>query len=178
MCGSRPNSSCTSCRTLRNARRAPDQDDLVDLFGLQAGVFECLLAGTDRAINDRLDHLFEDFARNLALIFLAAGKSTSSFAVGCDERAILASITALRMRATASPLRRTSIPNSSPCSPRISSSAIGDQQIVDVVTAEMGIAVGGDDLENAVVQLENRNVERAAAQIVNHDDAVLFLSRP
>jgi hypothetical protein len=49
-----------------------------------------------------------------------------------------------------------------------------DQQIVDVVSAEMGVAVGGDDLENAVVQLENRDVERAAAQIVNHHDAVLL----
>ena len=39
----------------------------------------------------------------------------------------------------------------------------------------MRVAVGGNDLENAIVQLENRDVERAAAQIVNRNDAVLLL---
>src|ERR1019366_2642522 len=51
----------------------------------------------------------------------------------------------------------------------------GDEQIVDVVAAEMRIAVGGDDLEDPVMQFEDRDVERAAAQVVNRDDAVLFL---
>jgi hypothetical protein len=48
----------------------------------------------------------------------------------------------------------------------------GDQQVVDVVAAEVRVAVGGDDLEDAVVQLEDRDVERAAAEIVNRDGAV------
>ena len=39
----------------------------------------------------------------------------------------------------------------------------------------MGVAVGGNHLENAIVQFENRDVERAAAQIVNRDDAVFLL---
>ena len=39
----------------------------------------------------------------------------------------------------------------------------------------MGVAVGGDDFEDAVVQLEDRNVEGAAAEVVNRDDAVLLL---
>ena len=49
-----------------------------------------------------------------------------------------------------------------------------DQQVVDVVAAEVGIAVGGDDFEDAVMQLQNRNIEGAAAQIVDGDDAVLL----
>ena len=39
----------------------------------------------------------------------------------------------------------------------------GDQQIVYVISAQMCVAVGGDYFEDSVVQLENRNVERAAA---------------
>src|SRR5258708_1563053 len=39
----------------------------------------------------------------------------------------------------------------------------------------MRIAVGGDNFEDAVVQLEDRNIESAAAEIVNGDDAVLLL---
>ena len=50
-----------------------------------------------------------------------------------------------------------------------------DQQVVDVVAAEVGVAVGGDDFENSVVQLEDGNVEGAAAEVVDGDDAVLFL---
>src|ERR1700692_3799549 len=39
----------------------------------------------------------------------------------------------------------------------------------------MRVSVGCDNFENAVVQLENRNVEGTTAEIVNDDDAVLFL---
>ena len=59
---------------LRNARRAADQHDFVNLFGLETGVFQRLLAGRDRALDDRLDQLLEAFARDLALIALSAGQ--------------------------------------------------------------------------------------------------------
>ena len=39
----------------------------------------------------------------------------------------------------------------------------------------MRVAVGGDDFEDAVVQLEDRDVEGAAAEVVDGDDAVLLL---
>ncbi len=51
----------------------------------------------------------------------------------------------------------------------------GDQQVVDVVAAEMRVAVGGDDFEDPVVQLEDGNIEGAAAEVVDRDDAVLLL---
>ena len=38
-----------------------------------------------------------------------------------------------------------------------------------------GVAVGGDDFEDSVVQLEDRNVEGTAAEVVNRDDSVLLL---
>ena len=44
------------------------------------------------------------------------------------------------------------------------------QQIIDVVAAQMRVAVGREHFENPVVQFENRDVEGAAAQIVNGDD--------
>ena len=47
------------------------------------------------------------------------------------------------------------------------------QQVVDVVAAQMRVAAGGDDFEDAFVQLEDRDVERAAAEVVDGDDAVL-----
>ncbi len=38
----------------------------------------------------------------------------------------------------------------------------------------MRVAVSGDDFEDAIVQLKNRNVESAATEIVDRDDSVLL----
>ena len=47
----------------------------------------------------------------------------------------------------------------------------GDEQVVDVVAAEVGVAVGGDDFEDAFLQLEDGDVEGSAAEVVDGDDA-------
>src|SRR5579863_3121992 len=39
----------------------------------------------------------------------------------------------------------------------------------------MRIAIRGDNFEDAVVQLKNRNIEGAAAEIIDRNDSVLFL---
>jgi hypothetical protein len=44
-----------------------------------------------------------------------------------------------------------------------------DERIVNIITAEPGIAIRGDDLEHTLVKLEDRNIERAPAQVVNGD---------
>ena len=49
------------------------------------------------------------------------------------------------------------------------------QTVVDVVAAQVRVAVGGQHLEDAVLQFEDRDVERAAAQIVDGDDAFFAL---
>src|ERR1700737_4843242 len=53
-----------------------------------------------------------------------------------------------------------------------------DQEIVNVVATQMCVTVGRDDLKYSVMQFEDRYVERAAAQVVNGDNAVLFLVEP
>ena len=50
-----------------------------------------------------------------------------------------------------------------------------DQQVVDVVATEMSVAIGGDHFEDALVQLENRDVKRAAAQVVNRNGLSVLL---
>src|SRR5580693_8072766 len=59
---------------LRDACGSTDEDDLVNLFGLETGVFESLLAGADGAIDDGPDELLELLARDLAQVALAAGE--------------------------------------------------------------------------------------------------------
>ena len=52
-----------------------------------------------------------------------------------------------------------------------------EQQIVDVVAAQVRVAVGRDDLEDALVQLEDGDIEGAAAEIVDGDDAFFLRDR-
>ena len=56
---------------------------------------------------------------------------------------------------------------------------LGDEPVhdqdVDVVAAEVRVAVGRDDLHDVVADLEDRDVERAAAEVVDGDDLVVLL---
>ena len=54
---------------------------------------------------------------------------------------------------------------------------IGDR-VVDVVAAEERIARGGEDLEDVAVQIEQRRVERAAAEVVDGDPLLGPLAEP
>ena len=51
----------------------------------------------------------------------------------------------------------------------------GGEEVVDVVAAEVGVAAGGDDFEDAFVELEDGDVEGAAAEVV---DGLFLRSAP
>ena len=53
-----------------------------------------------------------------------------------------------------------------------------DNALVDVVAAQVRIAVGRLHFDHAVADFEDRNVERAAAEIVDRDGLVLLLVEP
>ena len=53
-----------------------------------------------------------------------------------------------------------------------------DNALVDVVAAQVGVAVGGLHFDHAVADFQNGNVERAAAEIVHRDGFVLLLVEP
>src|SRR5207245_2260272 len=50
-----------------------------------------------------------------------------------------------------------------------------DQQVINIVATEVGVTVGGDYFEDAVVQLQNGNIEGATAEVVNGDNPVFLL---
>jgi hypothetical protein len=53
-----------------------------------------------------------------------------------------------------------------------------DQQAIDVVASEMCVPVGGENLEHAVLDLQDRDVEGASAKVVHRDRSAIRLSSP
>ena len=50
-----------------------------------------------------------------------------------------------------------------------------EQRVVEVLAAEEGVPVGGLDLKDAAAHLEDRHVERAAAEVVHGEEALLLV---
>ena len=151
----------------RNARRAAHQHHFVDLFGSDARVGHRLLAGRDGALEHRFDQQFEDRARNLALIAVAVGQFDVELRGGFSGKPDLGVDCGLAqglhragMRAQVHAVLGVNLVESD-----------GEQQIVDVVAAQMRVAVGRLHLEDAVAQLEDGDIESPAAKIVNRDGA-------
>ena len=42
-----------------------------------------------------------------------------------------------------------------------------EQELIEVVAAKLGVAVAGEDLDDAVLDLGHGDVERAAAQVID-----------
>ena len=53
-----------------------------------------------------------------------------------------------------------------------------DDPLIEVVAAEMRVAVGRLDLDDALADFEDRDVERAAAEVVDGNRLVLLLVEP
>ena len=160
----------------RHAGHAADQHDFVDVAGRHAGVGQRLSAGLDRALDQVVDQLFQPGAGQLDdhvlgaagvrrdegqidFCFLRGGQldlgAFCRFFQPLEGHAILAEIDALIL-------------------PEFIDEPIHDAEI-EVVAAQIGVAVGGFDLEDAFADLEHGDVEGAAAQIVDGDPLVFFL---
>src|SRR3989454_9946400 len=53
-----------------------------------------------------------------------------------------------------------------------------DDRAVEVVATEVGVAVGREHLEDAVLHAQDRDVEGPAAEVVDGDDALLEAMEP
>ena len=160
----------------RHAGLAAHQHDFVDLRRGDAGILHGLLAGTDGALQNVFHHLLETRAGQLHLQVLRTGR------IGRDERQIdfgfeqrgklhlgllgsfleaLQGHLVLRKIDAVFLLELVDDPV--------------DDALVDVVAAQVGVAVGGLHFDHAVADFEDRDIERAAAEIVDGDGFVLLL---
>ena len=160
---------------LRNAGRAADEHDFVDLRGIHAGIGERLLRRANRLLQQIVDELLELRARQPHLQVLGPALvrgDERQVDVGFDDGGELHLRLLRRLFQT---LQRHSI------SGEIDAVALlelagdpVDDSLIEIVTAKMRVAIGGLDFDDPFPNFEDRDIERAAAKVV-HGDCFVFL---
>ena len=158
----------------RHARRAADEDDLVEGRRREARERERVLGDLERAIDERRDHVVEIAPRHRervvdrrAAAAVAELLEHDRVRLGGREHHLdlfgggLQPLEHLRVGARV-------VAVSLEVGLR---HALGDE-VVDVVAAEERVAGGREDLEDVAVEIEQRAVERAAAEVVDGDALV------
>ena len=154
-----------------NPRRAPDQNHFADLFDFDACILNRLPTGRDGPLNDRTNQLLKLIAGDLSLIALArrqgdveCGRTFRGQRDFCVDHRLAN--------------RLDGFPVASHVQAEIAGNVLErnrDQQIVNVVAAQVRVAVGGNHFKDAIVQFQNGDIECAAAEVVHSDDAVFLL---
>ncbi len=164
---------------LRDPRRAADQDDLVDVLGLQAGILQRLLHRRSGALDQVLDQLLELRPRQREVQVLRAllrRRDERQVDVG-RHRGRELHLRLLRSLLQALERHRVLREVDALVLLELLDQPV-DDPLVEVVPTEVGVAVRRLHLEDAFAQLENRDVEGPAAQVVDGDDLVLLLVEP
>jgi hypothetical protein len=164
---------------LRHARRAADEHHLVDVRRLQPRVGERLAHRAHRPFEEVRGQLLELRARQLQLQVLRAG------GVRGDERQADVGLEHRReldlglLRRLLQALHRHAVLRQVDA---VALLELGDDPVddalIEVVTAQVRVAVGGLHLHDALAHLEHRDVEGAAAEVVDGDLLFLLLVEP
>ncbi len=146
------------------------------LSGVTSGVRQGLLAGADGALEDVFAHLLETRAGELHQQVLGTGgvgRDERQIDLGFEQRGKLhlglfsGFLEALQRHLVFRKIDALFLLE------------LGDDPVhdalVDVVAAEVGVAVGGFHFDYAVAHFEDGDVEGAAAEVVNGDGFVRFL---
>ncbi len=165
---------------LGHAGHAADEHDVVDVRGLEAGIGERLLHRLLGALDQVGDHLLEvragdrldEVQRGGAAAFHARGDERQVDLGGRGRGELDLGLFGRFLEALKSELVGLQVhvllglePVGQPL----------DELAVEVLAAEEGVAVGRLHLEHAVADLEDRDVERAAAEVVDRDRLAVVL---
>ena len=160
----------------RHARLSADQHHFVDLAGVNARVFHALLARTNRALNDVLDHAFELCTGQLLYQVLRSAR------VGSDEWKINLCLHRGRkldlgaLGRVTQTLQCHLVALAAQVEAFVFLEFVDEpihQALVDVVAAEVSVTVRGLNFDHTFADFENRNIESAAAEIVYGNGFVL-----
>ncbi len=164
----------------RDARRTADEHDLVDLGRLQLRVGKRLAHGAERALDDRRNARLEGGACQARSVRLPGRRDdarTGARETGNDDfRLIALGQIVLRLDDglpnRLDDLRHVPAVDVDEGAVLLEGVQHGlDEHLIEVVAAQMGVAVGRQHLKDAVLDAENRDVERAAAKVVDGDES-------
>jgi hypothetical protein len=161
---------------LGDARAAAHQHHLVDVLGLHARVLQALAHRAHGPLQQIGDELLQLGPRELQGQVLGAG------GIGGDEGQVDLGLHGRRqldlglLRGLLQALERHLVLAEVDALVLLE---LGhdpvDDPLVEVVAAQVGVAVGGLDLDHALADLEHGDVEGAAAEVVDRDRLVLLL---
>src|ERR1700721_325477 len=153
----------------RNTRRSTHQNYFVDLFCCNARIRQSLFAGPRGAVQYRLNEQLENVSWNLALIAIAVGqldvepryRLSRQADLGVNGR-LAQSLHGGWMRAQIDAVLGIDLVQRN-----------GQQEVVNVISTQVRVAVGRLHLEDAVTQLEDGDIKGAAAQVIDSNRAFL-----
>ena len=158
---------------LRHPGRAADQDDLVELgVSLRAGVGEHLVGQLDGAVEQVLGDLLELGALELDAGLLAGVGHAERRLVALGERLLAPLGLEEQVVQDLGVVHRVGLDAG------LGAELLGqvdDDRLVPEGAAEPVVAAGADDADQPVLDLDHRDVEGAAAEVVDQDGLVLAL---
>ncbi len=160
---------------LGHARHAADEDDFVDLGGRDARILQRLFHGRDGLLDKIVHKRFEFRARDLRRqMFRSAcvrrDEGQVHFGLHCGGKFDLGFFGGFLQA-----LKRK--PVGAQIDAGVFLEFIGEithDALVEILTAQERVAIGGFHLEHAVADFQHRHVERAAAEVVDGDGAGAF----
>ncbi len=160
----------------RHTRHAADQDDLINVFDRQLGIFQGATRRHNRALDQVAGQLLQLRPREgHRQVLRPAG-------IGRDERQVDLGLHHGRkldlglLARFLETLQRHAV--LAQVNALLFLVLVGDpvhHALIEVIAAQEGIAIGGEHLEDAVAHIQNRDVERTAAQVIDHNLLVLLL---
>ncbi|ROW15263.1 hypothetical protein VPNG_02959 [Cytospora leucostoma] len=153
-----------------------DEDDLLDVLGLEVGVLEGLLDGLDGPGDKGVGQLLELSTGQLQVDVLGAR------GVSSDEGKVDVSLERGRQLNLGLLSSLTDTLDSHAVTRQVESRGllevgndVAHKVDVEVLTTQVGVTVGGLDLENTVLDLQHGDIESTTTKIVDSDNTVSLL---
>ena len=159
-----------------HARHAAHEQHLAELLFLNAGVSEAVLTGRLGALQQTLRETLQLRPVEGDLEMLRAGR------VGRDERQIDLRLDLARqlnlghLGSLSQPLQRQTVLGQIDALRLLERvHQVVQDELIEILSAQRGVAIGGLDLENSARNLENRNIKSSTTQVVNRNRLTVLL---